>query len=598
MRGSNDKYCKNTAIQRACFPTTEVFQTGEYGHGLFTLQDLPPDTIIVEYCGEVISEKECLRRMSDYKSTEHFYFASLQSGLVLDAAVYGSTARFANHSCEPNCTLQKWTVNGEPRVVLVSTTFIKSGSELTYNYQYFQDGLDDIVGKFKRQTCACGSRVCCGTIGGRVTAVNPLREREKWISKARAVLDVIDLDQTPGVGGSKRCGVDVLQELLDQASDIDTALVCQPTTTGSLNPAECVRDSLCRTQEYTEVAAAVSISRDWQQRVEMALQSLSLITPSTFDELVGSLPYRLRVDVALHSKIDSIRRAVKSCETLCRGVSNPHTSPPQQAAEGEARMQWSVFAKIVQCMADAAPVICCSEWAMVILRAYQEYTKWANDLFSVVAARTDSYAMSQDQKRLCPLWSMVHRLGVCYDVKVSPLVFHLEDCVRGRLEAFRFRENQKGVAADQRRIKLESLERDEGAGAAKLDLQDFKHCFCGLPDDISELKTFVQCDVCDEWYHVECANIPAPSADSAKSLPGAGKRRSAALQKSFACPLCQQRAVPPTANNFLVVQPYEWHKGVGKQAMSRAHLMRGAGRAGELYLIEVGLCRDHHTSRC
>lgn len=31
---------------------------------------------------------------------------------MLDAKRMGSVARFANHSCEPNCDLQKWSVLG------------------------------------------------------------------------------------------------------------------------------------------------------------------------------------------------------------------------------------------------------------------------------------------------------------------------------------------------------------------------------------------------------------------------------------------------------------------------------------------------------
>ena len=31
---------------------------------------------------------------------------------MLDAKHMGSVARFANHSCEPNCELQKWSVLG------------------------------------------------------------------------------------------------------------------------------------------------------------------------------------------------------------------------------------------------------------------------------------------------------------------------------------------------------------------------------------------------------------------------------------------------------------------------------------------------------
>lgn len=39
----------------------------------------------------------------------------------------GSEARFANHSCSPNCLLQKWSVLGETRVVLVAARDLSVG---------------------------------------------------------------------------------------------------------------------------------------------------------------------------------------------------------------------------------------------------------------------------------------------------------------------------------------------------------------------------------------------------------------------------------------------------------------------------------------
>lgn len=39
---------------------------------------------------------------------------------MLDAKNMGSVARFANHSCEPNCELQKWSVLGNCRIVAVN----------------------------------------------------------------------------------------------------------------------------------------------------------------------------------------------------------------------------------------------------------------------------------------------------------------------------------------------------------------------------------------------------------------------------------------------------------------------------------------------
>lgn len=69
-------------------------------------------TILCEYMGEVISADECKRRITTYGRTEDFYFAELENGLVLDAKGHGSVARFANHSCNPSCVLQKWIVQG------------------------------------------------------------------------------------------------------------------------------------------------------------------------------------------------------------------------------------------------------------------------------------------------------------------------------------------------------------------------------------------------------------------------------------------------------------------------------------------------------
>ena len=37
---------------------------------------------------------------------------------MIDAGPKGNNARFMNHSCDPNCITQKWSVNGDTRVGL------------------------------------------------------------------------------------------------------------------------------------------------------------------------------------------------------------------------------------------------------------------------------------------------------------------------------------------------------------------------------------------------------------------------------------------------------------------------------------------------
>jgi len=70
-------------------------------------------TFIIEYCGEVLSEKEFRHRMvEEYARERHHYCLNLDSGIVIDGYRMGNISRFINHSCEPNCEMQKWWVSG------------------------------------------------------------------------------------------------------------------------------------------------------------------------------------------------------------------------------------------------------------------------------------------------------------------------------------------------------------------------------------------------------------------------------------------------------------------------------------------------------
>src|SRR6266487_5673004 len=56
--------------------------------------------------------------------------------MIIDAT-RGSIARFVNHSCEPNCRMEKWTVAGKPRMALFAGDHgIMTGEELTYDYNF------------------------------------------------------------------------------------------------------------------------------------------------------------------------------------------------------------------------------------------------------------------------------------------------------------------------------------------------------------------------------------------------------------------------------------------------------------------------------
>lgn len=51
------------------------------------------------------------RMMEQYFSHSGNYCLNLDSGMVIDSYRMGNEARFINHSCEPNCEMQKWWVS-------------------------------------------------------------------------------------------------------------------------------------------------------------------------------------------------------------------------------------------------------------------------------------------------------------------------------------------------------------------------------------------------------------------------------------------------------------------------------------------------------
>ena len=66
---------------------------------------------ILEYIGEVVSDQEFRRRMMEnYSKEHHHYCLNLDSGIVIDGYRVGNIGRFVNHSCDPNCEMQKWSV--------------------------------------------------------------------------------------------------------------------------------------------------------------------------------------------------------------------------------------------------------------------------------------------------------------------------------------------------------------------------------------------------------------------------------------------------------------------------------------------------------
>lgn len=65
-----------------------------------------------------------------YRGRDHFHCMTIDAGLVVDGGTYGSEARFINHSCDPNCHIEKWNVLGVWRIGIMASRTIHPGEEL------------------------------------------------------------------------------------------------------------------------------------------------------------------------------------------------------------------------------------------------------------------------------------------------------------------------------------------------------------------------------------------------------------------------------------------------------------------------------------
>ena len=151
--------CSNQRIQRyEWWPGLQRFMTNERGWGIRTTEPIPEGHFIMEYMGEVCSKQLFEKRMSErYGDDHHHYSLKIDGKMVIDGYRVANEGRFVNHSCAPNCEIQKWAVNGYYRMCLFSTRKIEPGEELCYDYKFDNYG--------SKQACKCGARKCRGVLG-------------------------------------------------------------------------------------------------------------------------------------------------------------------------------------------------------------------------------------------------------------------------------------------------------------------------------------------------------------------------------------------------------------------------------------------------
>ncbi|HSQ02717.1 MAG TPA: SET domain-containing protein-lysine N-methyltransferase [Burkholderiales bacterium] len=133
-----------------------------HGRGVFALAAIPKGTRIMEYLGERISHDEADRRYAEeHEHSPHTMLFAVDDEIVIDATRWGSSARFINHSCSPNCE----AIEEEGRIFIETIRSVKPGQELTYDYNLVLEERHTPAVK-RAHACYCGTRRCRSTLLG------------------------------------------------------------------------------------------------------------------------------------------------------------------------------------------------------------------------------------------------------------------------------------------------------------------------------------------------------------------------------------------------------------------------------------------------
>lgn len=140
-----------------------VRRSGIHGRGVFALTDVPKGTRLIEYTGVRMSHGEADERYGDmHDGNAHTMLLAVDDNVVIDATKWGSSARWINHSCAPNCD----AIEDNGRVFIETRRAVRAGEELAYDYELIVE--ERYTAKLKREhACCCGARRCRGTMLGR-----------------------------------------------------------------------------------------------------------------------------------------------------------------------------------------------------------------------------------------------------------------------------------------------------------------------------------------------------------------------------------------------------------------------------------------------
>ena len=117
-----------------------------HGDGVFAVEPINKNKRIIDYAGELITNKQSESREDRYLKKGCIWVFRVNRNWSRDANVGGNDARFINHSCTPNCEIEYYRSS----IFILAKRSIERDEELTYDYgeEYFDEHI-------KPKGCRC-----------------------------------------------------------------------------------------------------------------------------------------------------------------------------------------------------------------------------------------------------------------------------------------------------------------------------------------------------------------------------------------------------------------------------------------------------------
>ena len=101
-----------------------------HGWGVFAAEPINKNKYIIDYAGELITNKASDAREDKYLNQGCIWVFRVNRYWSRDAHVGGNDARFINHSCVPNC----YAAVVDKTIWIRAAKRIEAGEELVYDY--------------------------------------------------------------------------------------------------------------------------------------------------------------------------------------------------------------------------------------------------------------------------------------------------------------------------------------------------------------------------------------------------------------------------------------------------------------------------------